>query len=83
MASVEISDRAHNWLVNAEPDVRERIRRKLTDMSEFPEHYLDRLSGSEYYKLRVGDYRLIVDWDHEADSLLVRRVGKREGFYDR
>jgi len=82
MADVLVSERASDWLCDAEPDVSQRIRNKLHDISDFPEHYLERLSGSPYYRLRVGDYRVIIDWDKDADELFVRRIGKREGMYE-
>lgn len=81
MVTVRVSDRAREWLEKAETEDSRRWRRKLEEITDFPEHYLDPLSGSPYYKLRVGDQRAIIDWDKEADVILVREIGKREGFY--
>jgi len=61
MTDVVVSDRAAHWLRDAEPEVRDRITKKLHDITDFPEHYLKRLSRSPYYRLRVGDYRVIID----------------------
>jgi mRNA interferase RelE/StbE len=82
MADVLVSDRAADWLRDAEPEVSRRIRNKLHDISDFPEHYLKPLSGSSYYRLRVGDYRVIIDWDKDADELFVRKIGKRDSIYE-
>lgn len=82
MADVVVSDRAADWLRDAEPETSERIRNKLHDIRDFPEHYLKRLSGQPYYRLRVGDYRVIIDWDKDADELFVRDIRHREGAYD-
>lgn len=82
MTEVVIADRAADWLADAEPDVRERITEKLRSITDFPDHYLKRLSGSTLYRLRVGDYRAIIDWDKEADVLRVRRIDKRDRVYD-
>ncbi|WP_136718012.1 type II toxin-antitoxin system RelE family toxin [Halorientalis salina] len=79
---VELSDRAEEWLEKAEPDVRDRTLSKIRDASDFPDHYLTRLKGSTFYKLRIGDYRAIVDVNRDRDAMLVRRIGKREGFYE-
>lgn len=81
MVTVELSDRADEWLADADPPVRERILDKLVDIQDFPEHFLDPLSGSPYYKLRVGDYRCIIDWQREQERLLVRRIGHRRNVY--
>jgi mRNA interferase RelE/StbE len=59
MVEVVVSDRAADWLRDAEPDVRDRITNKLHDITDFPDHFLKRLSGSPYYRLRVSDYRVI------------------------
>lgn len=82
MASVEVSERAAEWLAKAEPEIEDRILSKLEDVQEFPSHFLKRLQGSDFYRLRVGDYRVIIDWDKDRDALLVRRIGKRDSIYD-
>lgn len=61
--------------------MRERIKDALR------ERHLDRdlsgLSGEDAYKLRVGDYRVIVDWEREEDTVYVLTVGHRRNIYDR
>ena len=84
MAEIEISERAADWLRDAEPDVRERILKKLRSIEDFPDHYLKRLSGSSYYCLRIGDYRAIIDWRRGEDPevLFVRTIDHRDSIYD-
>jgi len=82
MADVVVSERAAEWLNEAEPEVRGRITKKLDSVRDFPDHYLKRLSGSPFYRLRVGDYRVIIDWDKSDDELFVRGIGKRDNVYD-
>lgn len=84
MAEVEVSDQAADWLRSAEPDVRDRITKKLRSITDFPDHYLKRLSGSEYYRLRVGDYRGIIDWQRNESSevLFVQDIDHRRSIYD-
>lgn len=82
MAEVVVSDNAAEWLRDAEPDVRDRIVNKLDDITDFPGHYLKRLCGSPYYRLRVGDYRVIIDWRKDDRELFVRDIGHRRNIYD-
>ena len=82
MTDVVVSDRAADWLRDAEPEARDRIMKKLHDITDFPDHYLKRLSGSPYYRLRVGDYRVIIDWRKEDNELFVRDIGHRRNVYD-
>ena len=56
--------------------------KKLHDITDFPDHYLKRLSGSSYYRLRVGDYRVIIGWRKDDGELFVREIGHRRNVYD-
>lgn len=78
---VRLSQTALDSLHALEAESRERIARKLEEIVDFPEHYLDRLTGVPGYKLRVGDFRVIVDWDREADVLYVVEILERKRDY--
>jgi len=82
MTEVEYSDRAGRQLEELEHEIAERIVSKLDDVTWKPDHYLKRLQDSQYYRLRVGDYRVIIDWQRDDDVLFVRRVGHRRNIYD-
>ena len=43
---------------------------------------LSKLTGENTYKFRVGDYRVIVDWDQGADTVYVLTLGHRRNIYD-
>lgn len=83
-AEVEYSQQAVEQLDELEREIAERIVSKLDDVVWKPDHYLKRLSDSPYYRLRVGDYRVIIDWqrDEDPDVLFVRDVGHRSNIYD-
>ena len=84
MVEVDYSQQAAEQLEDLEPETAERIVSKLDDVVWKPEHYLKRLSNSPYYRLRVGDYRAIIDWQRNEDPevLFVRDVDKRPNIYD-
>jgi mRNA interferase RelE/StbE len=81
MLEVLLSERARERLADLEPDIRERIKDALRDVN--PDHSLSRLTGEDVYKLRVGDYRVIIDWDREEEALYVLTLGHRRTIYDR
>ena len=83
MTDIEYSKQAVSHLENLEPHIAERVMDKLDEATEWTSHHLDTLKNSEYYKLRIGDYRAIIDWDKENDTLLVIAVGHRKTVYDR
>ena len=63
--------------------VSKRIVRKINSILEDPHHFLERLSGDPGYKLRVGDYRVIIDILENEKILAVRVVGHRKKVYER
>lgn len=81
VTEVRISETALESLRTLDAHTRDRITRKLEEVVDFPEHFLDRLRGIPGYALRVGDFRVIVDWDREADVLYVVEVLERKHDY--
>ena len=64
------------------PAVRSRIETKIDDMgrrlTQFPHH---RLTGSNRYRLRVGDYRVIYTFDGQQNVIHLLSVGHRREIY--
>lgn len=64
------------------PDnTRKRIWNKLQECKENPFRFLVHLSGINSYKLRVGEYRIIVDVNNSIKILYVLKVGHRKNVY--
>jgi len=61
--------------------LKDRIARKLEAVSDDPKRFLSRLSSVEAYKLRVGDYRIILDVEWEREVLIVLTLGHRSTVY--
>jgi len=63
----------------------QRMRNQLEQLAlkENPISYLTPLKGdwAPFYKLRVGDYRLIIDVEGETLTLLLVRAGHRKDVY--
>ncbi len=64
-------------------DVQSRIRKKLQDVREDPFHYLEHYEREDVYKLRIGDYRALIDVDTERKTLFVQVLDRRERIYRR
>jgi mRNA interferase RelE/StbE len=83
MVDVEISVKARDELDALDPPAPKWIRDKLlNEVAEQPQRHLVPLSGRSDYRVRVGDYRVIVDWDKSEDLLRVTKVEKRDTVYD-
>ena len=63
-------------------DISARIVLKVKEVQEDPFRYLEHYEGKDYYKLRVGDYRLLIDVDFKNKVLLVQVIGHRGRIYD-
>jgi len=77
------SDRAFKELKKLEKNVQERIISVLERIRVRPSAYVTKLVGEPGYKLRVGDYRVIMDIDNKRLIILVLKVGLRKNIYDR
>ena len=83
MYTVIISKKADGQLRKLEKDIQERILSVLERVRTRPETHFQRLVGSDTYKLRVGDYRIIADIDKGNLIVLVLEIGHRKSIYDR
>ena len=80
---VIFSDKALKQLKKLERDVQERIIAVLERIRIRPEAYVQKLVGDGAYKVRVGDYRVIMDIDRNELRILVLKVGHRKKIYRR
>jgi mRNA interferase RelE/StbE len=78
---VELTELARAKLGKLDSRTRVRIVRKLRQAAENPSRSLERLSSVESYKLRVGDYRIIIDVDWKRRILFVLTLGHRSTIY--
>lgn len=59
----------------------ERVVAKLEEIGDLPDHFLDRLKNHPGYKLRVGDFRVLIDWDKDSEVLYATDVFERKQEY--
>jgi mRNA interferase RelE/StbE len=78
---IEWSDEATRDIVNLERDTAERIIRKLDQVTEDPYRYFERIVGSDEFKLRVGDYRVIVLLANNSKTIFIKKAGHRKNIY--
>lgn len=78
---VKISQNAKASLRALEKEDSLRILAKIESARHLPHHFLERLSGSDLWKLRVGDYRVFVDLIEEKKEMWVLDLGHRKNIY--
>jgi mRNA interferase RelE/StbE len=78
---VRVSKEARNILKSLQKDLQVRILKKLEIIKNSPYHFLERYKGSSLWKLRVGDYRVIIEIDESNKTLDVLTLGHRKNIY--
>ena len=78
---VEYSYESLFQLRSLDVPVAKRIIRKIESTRSDPHRFFVRLVWRVEYKLRVGDYRVIVDIDENRRVIVVRSLGHRKNVY--
>ncbi|MFH0970879.1 MAG: type II toxin-antitoxin system RelE/ParE family toxin [Candidatus Diapherotrites archaeon] len=76
------SDTAKKQLDKLENHVQERILTALERTRINPFLYFFKLTGREFSRMRIGDYRIVADITKQKLEILIIKVGKRENVYD-
>jgi mRNA interferase RelE/StbE len=63
------------------PEVRERIVQKIHDIREDPFRYVIPDKGTDYHRLRVGNYRVIMKIENGKMVIIVVRIDNRSNVY--
>lgn len=85
---VDLSPTALKQLGKLDKSVARRVLnflRQRVEKLDDPRHIGQRLKGTmgEFWKYRVGDYRLICSLEHERLVVMVLRIGHRREVYKR
>lgn len=73
-----------DFLNKLEPFVSKRIVRYVGEFSENPRaREFKRLKGETVFRLRVGDYRVIFDFDQKTQKIIILNIGHRKNIYKR
>lgn len=81
MYEIIFDEKAIEFLEKIEKKTRKRIYNKIISTKEDPFHYYERLTGRSEYKVRVGNYRIIVDIDETKNTIFVLVIGHRKNIY--
>ena len=82
MYLIQIEKNAEEFLKKLNKKDAELILRKIYSIRENPFRFLKRLQGDKLWRLRIGDYRAIVDIIISANKIIVLRIGHRKNVYD-
>ena len=82
--AVEFERRADKDLERLDPQVKQRVLGAIGRLSDDPGGAdLRRLKGRAESRLRVGDWRVIIELDVAARAIIIQRILPRGRAYDR
>ncbi|MDP2750020.1 MAG: type II toxin-antitoxin system RelE/ParE family toxin [Nanoarchaeota archaeon] len=81
MFEIEFSKEAENDIKMFDKKTAEVLIRKIYSIIATPLHYLERLVGFTLWKLRIGDYRAIIQVNTNSGKLYVVKAGHRKHIY--
>jgi len=75
------TDTSRKQLKKLEKEIQERIIKALERIRIRPEVHVKKLVGDPGYRLRVGEYRIILDIFKDKLIILVIKIGHRKNIY--
>jgi mRNA-degrading endonuclease RelE of RelBE toxin-antitoxin system len=82
MFSIELSETATKFLKKLSKQDAELIIQKIYSIRENPFRFLKRLQGDKLWRLRMADFRAVIEVIVSANKIYIVRIGKRENVYD-
>ncbi len=79
---VFLHPKANAFLEKLDSDLKDRVKGKIKGLQDNPQNKGERITPSQYYKLRVGDYRVIYEIWHGEKKVIVLFIGHRSKVYD-
>lgn len=81
MFQIELTETAKKFLEKLQKNDAEMILNKIYSIKENPYRFLKRFQGEKLWRLRVGDYRAVVDVIVLMNKIIVVRIGHRKNIY--
>ncbi|HEV2120532.1 MAG TPA: type II toxin-antitoxin system RelE/ParE family toxin [Candidatus Bathyarchaeia archaeon] len=79
--SVLLHPKAAGSLKKLQASIRNRVLESMRELERQPEKD-DQMKPSRFWRLRVGDYRLVYEIDRKASRVIVLYIGHRKNVYD-
>ena len=79
--SVIWSPKSKEGLRGLGPETARRIIKKVVELELAPHHFLEKMTDVNCWKLRIGDYRILIDIDESNKKIEVLKAGHRKNIY--
>lgn len=78
MYVIELTDKSQNFLSKISNEDSEIILKKIYSIRENPFPHLKKLKGQKFWRLRIMNYRAIIDVLVSGKKIIVLRIGHRK-----
>ena len=69
-------------LKKLDKEIQRQIKNKLKELEEYPEQRGKHLRYTQFWSLRIGDYRAIYEVKKNEKEVITLFIGHRDGVYD-
>lgn len=78
---ISIKPKALKQLKKLPKDLAERILKKAIFIKDTPQSFMKKLESKDIWRLRVGDYRVLIDIYEDKKVMDIIKVGHRRDIY--
>ena len=80
--TILLHPKAAKELERLEGTLKTRVKERLRELKDNPESIGKALKPSDFWSLRIGDYRTVFEIDHAKKHVIVLFIGHRKKIYD-
>lgn len=80
--TILLHPKAAKELERLEGTLKTRVKERLGELKDNPESIGKALKPSDFWSLRIGDYRAVFEIDHAKKHVIVLFIGHRKKIYD-
>lgn len=81
MYEIILTDKVKSQLKKLSSDSKNRIGKALEKIRIRPHHFVKRVVGTKFFRLRVGNYRVILDIKNNDFIIYAIEIGNRKNIY--
>ncbi len=82
MYSIDLTNKSKKFLSKLSQKEKTIILKKLYSIKENPFRFVKKLQGNKLWRLRVGDYRAVLDIIISGKKIIVIHIGQRKKIYN-
>ncbi len=80
--AILLHPKAAKALDKIEKPIKQRIKERLRELKDHPEKVGKQLTYSNFWSIRIGDYRAIYEINREKKQVIILFIGHRKKVYD-